>query len=242
MPPTHRRRRRQQNTTGSGPADLPDLDDAVQLLEAEDTDVRPPLHALTIDQVLLAGASGESTATWVGTGQYAQTTSLHELAPAPRVLDRIQVARGFTAYQHHALVREAIEKLDATSVILVVPAVDAPYRQSDLADEEAREMLLRVLAQLASVPRQYNIPVLVTRSGWDDDLGAAVEELAADTLTYRETRVGPRFEGSDHETLVYDVGDGWVQTTLAYWRQVLDSRQPLYAGVDSDVQMPGEVV
>ena len=98
MPPTHRRRRRQQNTTGPGPADLPDLDAAVQLLEAEDTDVRPPLHALTIDQVLLAGASGESTATWVGTGRYAQTTSLHELAPVPRVLDRIQVARGFTAY------------------------------------------------------------------------------------------------------------------------------------------------
>jgi len=241
MPPTHRRRRRQQNTTGPGPADLPDLDDAVQLLEAEETDVRPPLHALTLDQVLLSGASGESTATWVGTGQYAQTTSLHDLAPAPRVLDRIDVARGFTAYQHHALVRQAIDELDATSVMLVVPAVDAPYRQSDLADEEAREMLVRVLAQLASVPRQYNIPVLVTRSG-TDELGAAVEELAVDTLTYRETRAGPRFEGEEHETLVYDVGDGWVQTTLAYWRQVLDSRQPLYSGADSDVQMPGGVV
>lgn len=238
MAPTQYRRSRRPQ---SGPADLPDLNDAVQLLDAEETDVRPPLHALTLDRVLRAGASGESTATWVGTGQYAQTTSLHELAPVPRVLDRIEVARGFTAYQHHALVREAVDRLDATTVLLVVPAVDAPYRDSDLPHEPARRMLLRVLAQLARVPRQYNVPVLVTRTG-TDDFGTAVSELATDTLTYRDTRCGPRFEGDDHETLVYDAGDGWVQTTLAYWHQVLDSRQPLYAAADRDVPAPGEVV
>jgi hypothetical protein len=240
MSSTRRRWNHHADEDRPGPVDLPDLDDVVQLLDTEDTDVRPPLHALTIDRVLLAGASGESTATWVGTGQHAQTTSLHDLAPAPRVLDRIEVARGFTPYQHHALVQKAIDRLDATSVLFVVPAVDAPYRDSDLPDEDAREMLLRVLAQLASVPRQYNIPVLVTRTG-TDSFGEAVGELAADTLTYRETRCGPRFEGGDHETLVYDLGGGWVQTTLAYWQQVLDSRQALYASTDSDVPSPGEV-
>lgn len=238
MPP---RQHQQTSHNRSGPADLPDLNDAVQLLEAANTDVRPALHALTLDRVLLAGASGESTATWVGTGRYAQTTSLHDIAPAPRVLDRVKIGRGFTAYQHHALIREAVNRLDATSVVLVAPAIDAPYRESDLAHEDARDMLLRALAHLARVPRQYNIPVLVTRTG-DDEFGAAVSELAADTLTYRETQCGPRFEGSDHETLVYDVGDGWVQTTLAYWQHVLDSRHPLYAAADRDVPAPGEVV
>jgi len=241
MSPKHRRQNHHYDQSRSGPADLPSLSNDVQLLDAEGTDVRPPLYALTIDRVLLAGASGESTATWVGTGQYAQTASLHDLAPAPRVLDRIEVARGFTAYQHYALVRNAIDRIDETTVLFVVPAVDAPYRQSDLAHEDAHEMFLRVLAHLARVSRRYNIPVLVTRTG-TGDFGEVVAELAADTLTYRETRAGPRFEGSDHETLVYDVGDGWVQTTLAYWQQVLESRQPLYADADSDVSTPHGVV
>jgi hypothetical protein len=222
------------------PADLPELDAEVTLLEAEDTDVRPPLHALTINEVLLSGASGESTATWVDTGRHAQTTSLHDLAPAPRVLDRIHVARGFTAFQHHALIREAVDRIDATTVAVVAPAVDAIYRESDLSRERARQFLLRTVAHLARVARRYNIPVIVSRAR-DDDLGSIVAEAASDTLTYRETRCGPRFEGSNHETLVYDVGDGWVQTTLAYWRQVLETRRPLYASADDDVPTPGEV-
>jgi hypothetical protein len=236
-PGPHSKRRQDRGQVSA--ADLPDLDSVVTLLET-DSDVRPPLQALTIDEVLLSGASGDSTATWVETGQYAQTTSLHDLAPSPRILDRIRIARGFTAFQHHALIRKAIDQLDATSVILVAPGLDAPYRESDLPTERAQSLLVRVLAHLARVSRQYNIPVLVTRTG-TDALGEMVVELAADTLTYRETRCGPRFEGSTHETLVYDVGNGFVQTTLAYWQQVLDSRQPLYASQDSAVPNRGEV-
>jgi hypothetical protein len=237
MRPSNRQARHDRGR--ASPADLPDLTPNVTLLHAE-TVVGPPLHALTIDEILLSGASGESTATWVDTGRHAQTTSLHDLAPSPRVLDRIQVARGFTAYQHHALVRQAITDLDPTTVLLVVPAIDAPYRESDLPTERAQALLLSVLAALAQVPRQYNIPVLVTTTG-SDRLADPVAELATDSLTYRETRCGPRFEGAGHETLVYDVGDGWVQTTLAYWQQVLETRRPLYANTDSDVSPAGEV-
>jgi hypothetical protein len=225
----------------TSPAELPELSSEVTLLDAEETDIRPPLHALTVDRVLLAGASGESTATWVDTGRYAQTASLHDIAPAPRVLDRIEIARGFTAFQHHALIREAINRLDATSVLLVVPAVDAPYRNSDFATEQARSMLLRVLAHLASVSRQYNIPVLVTRRRDDDVFGEAVGEVASTQLAYRQTRCGPRFDGEDNETLVYDAANGWVQTTLAYWRRVLGMRRELYADADASVQSRTEV-
>jgi hypothetical protein len=235
----HSNRHTRQSRGAVSRADLPDLAPEVTLLES-DADIRYPLQALTVDEVLLAGASGESTATWVDTGQYAQTKPLHQLAPSPRVLDRINIARGFTPFQHHSLVRQAVDALDGTSILLVVPGVDVPYRSSDLPHERAKELEVRVLAQLARVPRQYNIPVLVTRHG-DDELAAAVEELASTTLTYRETRCGPRFEGSSHETFVYDVGDGWVQTTLAYWNQVLESRRPLYASADADITTSGEV-
>lgn len=74
---------------------------------------------------------------------------------------------------------------------MVVPAVDAPYRNSDDPTEKAHELLLRALSR---VPRRYNIPVLVTRTG-DDRFGASVAEVAADTLTYRETRAGPSVRG-----------------------------------------------
>jgi hypothetical protein len=220
--------------TDQGPRDLPDLEAGVQLLSADDTDIRPPLHALAIDHVLLAGASGESTALWVDTGRHAQTTSLQQLAPSSRLLDRIHVARGFTAHQHHALIKEAIERIDQTTVLLVVPAIDAPYRDVDKPREAATEMLTRTLAHLSRAARQYNIPVLVSRRR-DDTLSAPVAELATTEISYQETRAGPRFDGADHETLVYDVGNGWVQTTIAFWNQVLETRRPLYASADADV-------
>jgi hypothetical protein len=68
-----------------------------------------------------------------------------------------------------------------------------------------------------------------------DDLTAPVTRAATGTIRCEQTRFGPRFtvDGDDtatdrFETLVYPVGHGMVQTTLAFWREVLAARTPLY--------------
>lgn len=180
------------------------------------------LHALAVDHLLLE----RGTATWVGTGRHCATDTLRAVAPDRRVLDRIEVARGFTAYQHTALLNQLPEQLSPETAVVVVPDVDARYRD-DVQGGDGRELLVRALARLASVARSYDVPVLCTRTA-DDAFAAPVDAAAETTYTVRETPQGPRFVGDDFETLVYPAENGWAQTTLTFWKRVLQARQPLH--------------
>lgn len=101
------------------------------------------------------------------------------------------------------------------------------YRDDSLRHGEGTAMLVRVLAQLAGVAREYDLPVLVTRSR-DDGFTAPIETAAVETIHCERTDLGPRFVAESFETLVYPIGHGQVQTTLAFWERILTARQPLY--------------
>jgi hypothetical protein len=205
--------------------DLPTLTSGLTLLETPDSHGRKAIQTLAIDHILL----NDGPAVWVDSGHHATTSSLRQLAPSDRILDRIDVARGFTPYQHSALIRRVRDALTTTPSLLVVPAIDYHYRNEDVRGYDARDMLVRVLAELAQVARTHDIPVLLTRHT-QDEFSAPVAEAAGRTIEYQSTQYGPRFEGDDMETLMYDLGDGWLQTTLAYWAQLLADRQPVYQG------------
>jgi hypothetical protein len=183
-----------------------------------------PLCALVLDHLL--GADGP--AWWVDAGGRARTSLLASLAPHDRYLDRIHVARGFTAHQHAALVDRLAGHVDARttpSALVVAPAVDHCYREGDVDADVAEALLVRRLATLAGLARDHDLAVLLTRTA-AGGLGEPVAAAAHRQVTCTATRFGPRFESADGdaETLVYDLGDGWVQTTVAFWREVLAHR------------------
>lgn len=220
-------------TTAGPPATptLPELDRGITLLDAE-TNTTGAVQALTLDRVLLAGADGESEGYWIGDGRHARTDGLHEIAPSPRVLDRLQVARAFTTNQHLQLLRTLGDRLTegAEPVVCTLPGLDTHYRDGELARED-HEVFCRALAELRGLVRDHDLTVLVTRSR-RDEFTAPLERLAEHRLELTQTQFGPQFrdaERGEQETLVYDCGDGWVQTTLAYWQTVLAEREPLYA-------------
>ncbi len=180
------------------------------------------------------------------------------------MLDRIHVARGFTAYQHYGAVRDlptavnkAIQKSTAdvgargrrsptddedeshhTPALIVAPAVDAQYRADDsLGETHAKTLQARTLARLATYAVGYDIPVLITRAR-DDDFTTSVATAADHHLECKQTRMGPRIVGEDFETLVYPVDDGaYYQTTFAYWRQLLVARAS-QVGVEPSTPTP----
>jgi hypothetical protein len=155
------------------------------------------------------------------------------------VLERVQIARGFTAFQHAALVEHAAEHLDAETSIVVAPAVDGPYRDDDVRGVEPRALLLRSLARLAGYAREHDLPVLLTRTA-TDRLGGPVGTIAQDVIAVERTRFGPRFAGADFETLVYPgLGPGAFQTTLAFWERVLEARKPCYEQAPNAPTAPG---
>lgn len=214
---------------------LPTLEDRWYLLE---TDGRPtgPLQSLVLDHLLL----NDGPVYWVDAGGHARSDALARLAPSERLLERVRVARGFTAHQHAALVDRVADLVDDGTALLVLPAVDAMYRGDDLQGAGADAMLRTTVDRVAAIRREHDLPV-VTTCRERDDLTAPVAERVETTLRCEATRFGPRFVGDDFETLVYDAGGGYVQTTLAFWRRVLEARAGARAGTAAPTAPP-EVV
>ena len=242
---------RNQHTLGdtSGTPDedilLPSLGDGLTLLDIEGGRGVPIVQSLVLDHLLLH----DGLAFWVDAHGYATTTTLSRLSPSQRLLDHIHVARGFTPYQHFGAVCDlptAVAQTirDATGndgrpvgrdgrsstsdgltpSLLVVPALDAQYRDESLGSEAADTLQARVLARLSKYARGYECSVLVTRSRIDG-FTDPIETMADHTLACEKTRMGPRFTGKDFETLVYPVdGGAYYQTTFAYWQHVLGAR------------------
>ncbi|SDK16188.1 hypothetical protein SAMN05216226_12814 [Halovenus aranensis] len=226
---------------------LPQLDDGITLLDVEGGRGVPILQSLVLDHLLLH----DGPAFWVDANGHATTTTLAQIAPSQRLLNRIHVARGFTVYQHYGaicdlptVVNKAIQSSTAdsgaagrrapsrdegtsphTPALIVAPAVDAQYRVDDtLGETHAKTLQARTLARLATYAEGYDIPVLVTRNE-RNEFTESIATVADHHLECEQTRMGPRVVGEDFETLVYPVDDGaYYQTTFAYWRQLLAAR------------------
>jgi hypothetical protein len=214
-------------------ADLPDLDPGVTLVDVDDALGVDPVQALLLDQVLADGGP----AFWVDGANEADTTRLRELAPADRALDRVEVARAFTAHQHVALLDRLAGRLAARAspTAVVATGVDARYRAADVPDDRAERLFVRAIASLARAARVHEVPVVVTRRR-DDAFAEPLDRAAATRLRCTATAFGPRFEdaGGDAATLVYRAPDGSVQTTLAYWREVLEHRARVHEASTPD--------
>jgi len=226
---------------------LPSLSDGITLLDVGGGRGVPILQSLVLDHLLL----NDGPAFWVDANGHATTTTLAQIAPSQRLLNRIHVARGFTAYQHYGAICDlptAVNKSIRTSTadsgaanrrapshdkdtsphtpaLIVAPAVDAQYSADDtLGETHAKTLQARTLARLATYADGYDIPVLVTRNE-RNEFTESVATVADHHLECEQTRMGPRVVGEDFETLVYPVDDGaYYQTTFAYWQQLLAAR------------------
>lgn len=199
--------------------EFPTLEPGITLLSMDER-ATGALQSLILDHLLLN--SGE--AYWVDARNNAVTTTLSQVAPSMRVLDRIQVARAFTAFQHHSIVTDLVEAADTAASMIVLPEVDWFYTGDELARGEGERMLDDVLEILTSIADDLQVPIIVS-SATDGAPGKPLSTAAETVIECTLTQFGPRFSGSEFETLMFDCGTG-VQTTLAFWRRVLQARHP----------------
>jgi len=232
------------DSTGEFPL-LPSLETGLTLLDIEGDRGVPILQSLVLDHLLL----NDGPAFWVDANGHATTTTLARIAPSRRVLNRIHVARGFTAYQHYTAVTDLSTVIEnhsyptenppsdsppegQTPSLIVVPAVDAHYRTDDTLNEEhATTLQTRTLAQLTDYASTHEIPVVLTRST-TDGFTKPVARAADHHLQCEQTTMGPRFTGEEFETLLYPTNGSSYQTTFAYWQQLLRTRAK-QVGIDT---------
>lgn len=187
---------------------LPSLDDGITLLTGANRNALAALVLAELDR-------RDGPARWVDARNHASTYALTSAARSHRVLDKVRVARAFTAHQHHALVRQLVADAGRPTGLVVAPLVDDLYADDDLLDCEAERLREATLSTLDALAAACDVPVLVTASD-----SAVVREHANAELEVEPTKFGPRFESGDDntasETTAYWTRGGW-QTTIPYW-------------------------
>ncbi|WP_254763193.1 hypothetical protein [Natrinema marinum] len=199
------------------------------------------VHRLVCDRLADdAGGGDGGSAYWIDARSAASTHALYDRASSPRVLEPLRVARAFTAYQHHSLVRTVARRAGPTTALLVAPNVASLYRDDDLAAWEREDLLAASLEILSELGRVLDCPVLLTSAGDGDEGSDAVADRADTVIECTRTREGIRFEAagdgpsSTDATAGYWHGSVW-QTTIPYWVEVcgaVDAVDPVVAAHD----------
>ncbi len=206
---------------------LPTLDDGVTVLETNER-ATGALHSLVLDHLLLE----DGTAIWVDAQGHGATQPLSRISPTMRLLERVRIARAFTPWQHQSLLQNLAAEITDATTLVVLPAFDWFYRSDDLTRGDGKRMLAAGVDLIDEIAETFDIPILVTQHR-TDSLTTPIRDLATDVVRCEQTDFGPRFSGDEFETLVYPLENGLVQTTFAFWNQVLTTRHPTVAGADS---------
>ncbi|MEF8775994.1 MAG: hypothetical protein V5A43_05775 [Haloarculaceae archaeon] len=159
---------------------------------------------------------------WLDARNEACSYVLYELAPHHRLLDPVRVARAFTAYQHHTLVKRLVRRTSGRTAMLVAPNVGSLYEDDDVPDYEREALLEAALTMLREVGATHEVPVLVTSATADPATRETVAAAADQVVTAERTRMGLHFAGDGGGTTVY-VEDGYWQTTIPYWVDLFGS-------------------
>jgi len=138
---------------------------------------------------------------WIDSSNAANT---HYFESRPELLERISIARAFTALQHHQLCRN-IGEYD----LIVVPKIDRLYEESSLYRSEAVELFEDMLEALKGT-------VLYSTSG---ELGNRARDLKDSTIEVESTDQGLKYSGSDSVTSEYYLKN-CVQTTVESYKEV----------------------
>lgn len=210
-------------------AQLPTLDPGLTFLDVADA----PAALYQVVGSHLAERSGP--AYWVDARNAASPAALRDHAPAAATRN-LRVARAFTGYQHYELVRSLPNEVHPETELVVAPNVAALYEDDDVPDEEAATMFEATLALLAATGAAVDAPVAVTAPGARRT--GQVRQAADRVVAAERTRAGLALAGDSFRSDVY-WHDGWFQTTIPYWVDLLGERAVVAAGDAVPIETPG---
>ncbi|MFB6245667.1 MAG: hypothetical protein ABEJ03_04975 [Candidatus Nanohaloarchaea archaeon] len=187
----------------------PRLVEGVNLLEKPEG--LPVFQALVADNL-----AEEASAVWIDSGNQASTYALRSYGN-PSILERVEVARAFTPFQHHRTVEKLESFVTSSTDILVLPAVDGLYADGQLRDWEAEELFAEAWSSIVDLQERCDLKVLVSVSG-SPLLSPQVESSADRTIEVSETGRGWVYCSAGFDQYGYRSGDG-VQTTLSLWER-----------------------
>lgn len=117
------------------------------------------LHKITAQKT---GKHGYK-ALWIDTENHG---SSYQLAAAgnQEVLDKVEIARAFTTYQHYTLVQRIDEYIKPDTELVLLPSIDGLYETGQLNEDESRELLKQSLNHLNKLAENKDLEIAATLS------------------------------------------------------------------------------
>lgn len=201
--------------------DIPSLESEVTVLRP-DRGRSPAVYQIVVNELF----DREGDVYWIDARNAASSYALFDIAPSRELVADINVARAFTAYQHHSIIQSLPELFDEETDLLIVPNIASLYRDSDVTHSEGLRLLKSAMAILTEIASVFDTAVLVSTLG-DDSLLEHVVSTGDRVLESRQTEMGIVFEGDAFETQIY-WQDGYWQTTIPYWAELLGTTESLH--------------
>lgn len=173
----------------------------------------PVFQALVAEE--LRGRS--ASAVWIDSKNESSTYALSKFG-GKEVLEKVQIGRAFTPFQHHRLIHQLEEFIQENTEILVLPNIDFLYLDGQLKEWEAKELFKETWKKILEVREEYGLKLLVSLSSRDSGLSYAVIDDADNKIQVEATQEGWKYDSQDFEQYAYRDG-GEVQTTVPYWHQ-----------------------
>jgi len=114
--------------------------------------------------------------------------------PVRGALERLHVARGFTAYQMSTIIDEQLRERMEGASLLVVSGIQYLYQDTDVPYDEARVLLERVVEHVRDLSEAFSVPALVTDlvRGGGRDMREIVTEYCPRRVSFTACRRGRR--------------------------------------------------
>lgn len=153
-----------------------------------------------------------ASAVWIDTGNEASTYALGSFSQD--LLEKVEIGRAFTPYQHHSLVHQIDEFISEDTEILVLPNVSMLYRE--LSDWEAEELFRETWEKVIELQEEHELKILVSMEG---DFGphCLIHRDVEKRIEVEETGRGWMYSGSFDQMFFRD--GACLQTTMNYWRR-----------------------
>lgn len=161
---------------------------------------------------------------WIDARNTASTHALYDCASSRRSLADLQIARAFTAYQHHSLVRQVAREASPETAMILAPNVADLYRDDDIREWERENLFSATLRILRELGRSLDCHVIVTAT--ESETAERIEAVADQDVTCIHTREGIRFDGDGVSAIGYHHGAYW-QTTIPYWVDICGIRESI---------------
>jgi len=131
---------------------------------------RTGLNRHIADRLAVLSAHRGDTTYYIDGGHRADPFAMARVMRVQRkdprpVLERVHIARAFTAYQMDSLIREALSELPSPPDLLIVSAIDSLFSDPEVDQEEAKGMLQNCIAALKKLAGMGTCVVLSAIGG-----------------------------------------------------------------------------